>query len=338
MGGWGRLSRFRDSSTKIEPFPRNKPRFTSKLQACSLYVPTVMIAEGIVAERTQTFGGAHTRRKLDVVSKYLAAYVTVMKKQNFNLFYVDGFAGSGSSAPRGETSDTIDPMLFPSSEVIDGSPVRALAIEPQFDKYIFIDKNQDNVRSLADLKEHHPGRQIDIVHGDANDRLREVCDRLSRSRFDRAVIFLDPFGLSVRWETIERIAATQKVDLWYLVPVDGMSRQIKDDGSFLPGADRIDELWGSDVWRELAVRKRAASSDLFGGIDDKLEKVARAKQFSEMFQAHLKGIFAGGVAPSTLPLGRGRRHDFSLMFACANPRPAAWQTAMRIADHILRTG
>jgi len=44
-----------------------------------------------------------------------------------------------------------------------------------------------------------------------------------------------------------------------------MSRQIKDDGSYLPGATKIDELWGSTAWREKAVRKSDSSGDLFGG-------------------------------------------------------------------------
>lgn len=288
-------------------------------------------------DRIQTFGGEHTRRKLDVVAKYLAAYATVMKKQDFRLFYVDGFAGSGASAPKGDTQVAIDPTLFPSADFVEGSPVRALTVEPPFDQYIFIDKKNENVRSLSELRTDFPDRNINVAHGDANDRLVEFCARISSERLDRGVVFLDPFGLSVRWDTIEKIAATKKVDLWYLVPVDGMSRQIKDDGSFLPGAAKIDDLWGSIAWRTKAVRKADVSNDLFGGVDERLEKIARAKQFSEMFRDHLRDVFAGGVATSYLPLGRGRRHDFSLMFACANPSPAASQAAMRIANHILRT-
>ncbi len=79
-----------------------------------------------MSSRVQPFGGAHTRRKLDVVAKYLAAYVTVMKKQHFRLLYVDGFAGSGASTSRAEIERADRLSLFPVSDVIEGSPVRAL--------------------------------------------------------------------------------------------------------------------------------------------------------------------------------------------------------------------
>lgn len=290
-----------------------------------------------MTDRVQAFGGKHTRKKLDVVAKYLAAYANVMKRQNFRLFYVDGFAGSGGSTPKGETSVALDPTLFPSADFIEGSPVRALGVDPPFDRYLFVDKSDENIKSLSELCADFPNRNIEIVQGDANDRLIEFCARISTERLDRAVIFLDPFGLSVRWDTIERIAGTRKADLWYLVPVDGMSRQVKDDGSFLPGAAKIDEIWGSAAWRTKAVRQAGATNDLFGGIDERPEKIARAKQFSEMFRDHLSEVFEGGVAPAYLPLGRGQRHDFSLMFACANPSPRASKAAMRIANHILKT-
>jgi three-Cys-motif partner protein len=122
-------------------------------------------------DRVQAFGGEHTKRKLDVVAKYLAAYVTVMKRKDFRLWYVDGFAGSGASTSRAESLKSDDPTLFPSAEVMEGSPVRALGIAPPFDQYVFIEKSQENVLSLSGLRTQFPGRQIEIAHGDANDRL-----------------------------------------------------------------------------------------------------------------------------------------------------------------------
>lgn len=288
--------------------------------------------------RIQSFGGSHTERKLDVVAKYLSAYVTVMKRQNFELHYVDGFAGSGASTSSQEPDEASEPGLFETGAITVGSPLRALQIDPPFDRYLFIDSNEQNVASLdAQVKQYPSGARATVAHGDANERIAEFCETLRRNRLARAVVFLDPFGLAVKWETIVGLAQTGKVDLWYLVPVHGMSRQIKDNGEFLQSATRIDALWGSDAWRALAVRKVDLGADLFGQVDERLEKIARAKQFSEMFRDHLKGAFGGRVADAYLPLGRGRLHEFSLMFACANQSEAAFGAALRIANHILRT-
>ena len=290
-----------------------------------------------MTSKIQSFGGSHTERKLDVVAKYLAAYVTVMKQNSFELHYVDGFAGSGASTASGAT-DALEIGLFDTHEIVEGSPVRALNIDPAFDRYLFIDFNEGNVASLQNLiRNHTNGTRASVKSGDANEQIAQFCDWLNRQRMARAVVFLDPFGLAVKWETISKLAATGKVDLWYLVPVHGMSRQIKSNGEFLPSASKIDDLWGSDSWREMAVRRVDLGNDLFGQVDERLEKFAKAKQFSEMFRDHLKEAFGGRVAESYLPLGRGRLHEFSLMFACANPSRKAFDIALRIADHVLRT-
>lgn len=287
--------------------------------------------------RVQRFGGAHTQQKLNAVAAYLQAYVTVMKKQRFKLSYVDGFAGSGASqaASAEEEAQLLEAHLYDSEAIVEGSPIRALNIDPPFDRYVFVDANPENVASLHALPKQYQGKNIIIRDGDANAHLQSFAGLLENDPAERAVVFLDPFGLSVRWETIARLAATQKVDLWYLVPVHGMSRQIKDDGMFLPSAKKIDEIWGSNEWRSKAVKKSEPIEDLFGQIDERFEKVAKAEQFSEMFRERLEEVFAGGVAKRYLRLGKGRLHEFSLMFACANPSPAASAAALRIANHIL---
>lgn len=287
--------------------------------------------------RIQRFGGDHTERKLDAVQRYLEAYVTVMKKQSFTLNYVDGFAGSGASQAIGDEAegDLLQEELLDVASIVEGSPARALKIEPPFDRYIFVDANPENIRSLEELKDAYPSREIFLRDGDANDRLQRFAKFIKDRESERAVVFLDPFGLSVKWETVERLAETEKVDLWYLVPVHGMSRQIKSDGTFLTSARRIDELWGSDEWRAKAVRKSEPIEDLFGQIDDRYEKTARAEQFSDMFRERLATVFKGGVSRRYLRLGKGRLHEYSLMFACANPSPPAAGAALRIANHIL---
>lgn len=292
--------------------------------------------------KIQRFGGSHTEQKLEAVTSYLQAYVTVMKKQRFKLTYVDAFAGSGASqsAAHGSHSETrlLEDEVYDADTIIIGSPIRALSVEPPFDRYLFVDANPANVRSLEKLVAEFPTRKSKVLEGDANAHLLAFAEFLDRERFERAAVFLDPFGLSVRWETVARLAATEKVDLWYLVPVLGMSRQIRSDGTFLPSANKIDEIWGSSEWRSKAVREAEPIEDLFGQIDKRFEKVAKAEKFSEMFRERLGEVYKGGVAKSYLPLGRGRLHEFSLMFACANPSPSAAGAALRIANHILGRG
>src|SRR5215203_1195118 len=41
------------------------------------------------------FGGPQTDFKLDVLRQYLAFFTTVLKRQDFELWYIDGFAGTG---------------------------------------------------------------------------------------------------------------------------------------------------------------------------------------------------------------------------------------------------
>ncbi|WP_375494674.1 hypothetical protein [uncultured Nostoc sp.] len=59
--------------------------------------------------------------------------------------------------------------------------------------------------------------------------LLRICSRASISylktlygknwRSNRAVLFLDPFGMQIPWSTIEAIAHTEAIDLWYLFPL-----------------------------------------------------------------------------------------------------------------------
>lgn len=254
------------------------------------------------------------------------------------MHYVDGFAGSGASEAKGKPEELLDPGLFETKHITEGSPLRALGIDPPFDRYLFIDENEANVASLRKaISTHSNGHRAVVAHEDANKAISDFCEQIRHRNNARAVVFLDPFGRSVRWETVVNLAETEKVDLWYLVPVHAISRQVSDKGEFLPSADKTDLMWGSQAWREMAVRKVDTSGDLFGQVDERLEKIARAKQFSELFRDHLKEAFGGRVSDVYLPLGRGKLHEFSLMFACANPSENAFQAALRIATHILRT-
>ena len=68
-------------------------------------------------------------------------------------------------------------------------------------------------------------------------------------------MFLDPYGMQVRWDTIEAIAETKAIDLWLLFPLGvAVNRMLKNDGNINESwAEKLDIIFGTRdlVWRVL---------------------------------------------------------------------------------------
>jgi three-Cys-motif partner protein len=304
--------------------------FLSRFDHCSINV-----RKWGVGMSTQRFGSDHTNRKLETVQKYLSAYTTALKKQNFQLIYFDACAGSGSSAPKAEDSQA---ALLEVDEITVGSAVRALGVEPAFDRYIFNDLKRNNVRSLKAIVESDFSQlkdRVQLTQKDANEALIELCDSVNW-KSSRAVVFLDPFGLQIKFATLEKLAQTKAVDVWYLVPVHAMSRQVKGDGTVLDDGGRsVDEALGYRGWREVVQVVEEAQADMFGHSKTETSKAVDAAWFEGCAYKRLSSIFEGGVLRETLPLGRNNLHDFSLMFAWANPSGPA-KLAAKLAKAVLK--
>lgn len=289
-----------------------------------------------MAETAQEFGSAHTEKKLRTVQSYLSAFTTALKKQDFELIYFDACAGSGASTVK---RDKNQGRLLEADELTEGSAMRALQIAVPFDRYVLNDTKRKNVRSLATkVHQHFPQLEdrVRILQSDANEALADLCKR-TNWRETRAVVFLDPFGLQIKFSTLKALAQTAAVDVWYLVPVHAMSRQVRGDGAVLPdGGLSVDEALGTERWRDTVTVKEEREYDMFGPVEPSVRKVADAPWFEKVAMDQLKTIFAGGVLDVALPLGRGGLHEFSLVFAWANPSQKARDLAERLARAVLK--
>jgi three-Cys-motif partner protein len=283
----------------------------------------------------QRFGSIlHTKDKLDRLEEYLERFTLVLKNQPFQLIYFDAFAGT----PEIDVGGTNLPLL-PVDDIgtfLDGSSRRALKFGKKFARYIFVDHRRKNVRELEALKNEYPeiADRIDIRFSDANYELRAFCHRWPKNQ--RGVVFLDPFGNQVAWETIQIIAETRSIDLWYLFPAGlGVHRQISRTGMHDGREASLDRIFGTPEWRTKFVELKTAP-DLFGTHTQR-EKVATPESITLFMIEKMKGVFAGGVLDEWLPLGSNGRHSYSLIFACANPEPRANQLALRLARGVLRS-
>ena len=273
----------------------------------------------------QNFGNPSTIQKLEVIEEYFELFNTVLKFQSFERIYVDAFAGSGEIQLGEETGgDHLFDGIEDLSTVVDGSARRALRIKTPFHQYHFVEAKRANIARLRALKTEYPilDRRIWIHNQDANSWLKSFCARMDW-RGTRAVVFLDPYGNQVEWSTLEALARTKAVDLWYLFPSGlGVNRQIANDKEILPDhAASLDRIFGPNDWRKEFYGVEC-TSDLFGPLVKSVKQtdVDRITRF--MVQC-LKKEFKGGVLDTWLPLGRQRAHWYSLIFAWANPDPKA---------------
>ncbi len=291
---------------------------------------------------SQRFGDAHTVHKLDALEAYLNAYSTALKNQGFRLLYFDAFAGTGDiqvgdETPMLQTVDDYQPF-------VKGSAWRALQLGAAFDEYIFVERSLKKFRELGRLKDEFPAiaDRIAIENGDANESLRTFCAETPWHRRDtphhRAVVFLDPFGNQVEWDTLRRIADTQAIDLWYLFPAGlGVHRQIRKDGTVhFQHGDPLDRILGTSEWRTAFITQKI-DDDLFEGARSRSAKVADPVAITEYMITRMRGIFRGGVLDEWVPLGSRNVHMYSLIFAWANPSRAARALAQRLAKGVLRS-
>ncbi|MGQ0655063.1 MAG: three-Cys-motif partner protein TcmP [Betaproteobacteria bacterium] len=278
------------------------------------------------SERAHSFGSLHTIAKLETLGKYLAAYTTALKSR-FRLHYLDAFAGAGVCHVK-----VGDQRLM-----VPGSASIAIGCEPKFHRMVFIEKSKRRAEALERLKERESGRDIEIIRGDANFALPRYVAQLDR-RADRAITFLDPYGMQVAWSTLRDLAASEIVDVWYLFPLSALYRQATRSAAGIDAdkAAALTRIFGADEWRT-AFYSEAKQTDLFGPAPD--ERTADVPQMEEWVKKRLETILPAVLDPVilhlTLPSGKRGAPLFAFFFAIANPSPRAKALALRIAKGVL---
>ena len=286
-------------------------------------------------KQTHSFGGDWTTDKLERLRKYLAAYMQIMKKQPFRVAYIDAFAGTGYIQVN-KTEDA-QGSLLPDIEMkrfVEGSARMALQTDPPFDVYIFIERRKKHVAELKKMKGEFPNLKDRIVpeYAEANAFISDLCSKNWKSR--RAVMFLDPYGMQVSWNTIEAIAKTKAIDLWILFPLGvAVNRLIKKNGKISESVRRkLDIMFGATDWFDEFYRPKERA----GLFEDEpvMEKIANFESIGRYFNRRLSNVFAA-VADNPLPLYNSRNNPLYLLcFAAANEKGAP--TAVKIAQNILR--
>ena len=287
------------------------------------------------------FGGNWTEIKLGLLSKYLAAYRQVFtgnaKARFFTTWYVDAFAGTGSrfqSEAKTPNLGIFDEVYedAESSQYKDGSARIALGLTSPFHRYLFIEQSTKRADELQDcIKKDFPEllQRCELKNDDANAVLRQWCKERDWSK-ERAVVFLDPYGMQVEWSTVETLAATKGIDLWYLFPL-GVARMLTMDGNIEESwRKRLNTLFGTSEWGSRFYQTRVQDG-LFGQYEE-VVRDATVQNIQGFIKERLATQFVA-VADSRVLRNSKSSPLFALCFAASNVKGAP--IALKIAQGIL---
>lgn len=294
----------------------------------------------------QDFGGSWTDRKLDVLRQYLNFFTTALHKQRFDLIYIDGFAGSGGRMVEKIISHASPMFGTPGHSTrinVPGSARIALETTPPFDRMVLIERHNKRFAALQQLCARYPDVQIQALQGETNQALVHLCQKTpwrtasNGRRGIRAVLFLDPYGMNLEFSTLEAIAATKAIDVWYLFPLSGVYRQAARSGTKLTPAKRasITRILGTGDW-EAEFYPSTYENDMFGGTPEAL-RTADVAAIERYVRGRLKTVFPMVTEPMRLCMDNGTPL-YSLFFAVSNPEPKAIGLAVKVANHILKAG
>jgi three-Cys-motif partner protein len=278
-----------------------------------------------------SFGGAWTERKLSVVRCYLEIYAQALKNQAYQRVYIDAFAGTGDRTDkRRETLPLLDLPEF--DAVAKGSACLALEVEPPFHRYVFVERASRRASELTALKSEFPSREIEIINEDANDAIAALC-KATNWRNTRGVVFLDPYGLQVTWDTLVAIVHTGALDVWVLFPSGMDLNRLLTKSGDIPQEwqETLDQSLGTKEWRSAFYRSEQ-EADLFEGPRSKTVKDANPMKLEKFYLDCLRKIFPTVMNNCVRLTNSKDQTMYLLCFASANRSPKVKALATRLAD------
>ena len=269
------------------------------------------------------FGGNWTEAKMEIVVSYAKAYLTIMNKQTWaKTIYFDGFAGSGLI----DLGDDNDPKKGTALRILD------ITDSKPFDIYYFVELNEEfrnKLQSIVDL--NYPGKKICVVREDCNNKLRSMATYLKSHKDHRTLAFIDPYGMSVEWKSIESLKGLG-IDLWILVPTGlGVNRLLKNNGD-------ISESWFTKLEAFLGLSKEEIKAHfyktkvrntLFGAETNTEKEKDSINKIGELYKKKLSAVFKH-VSESFIMRNTNNSIMYHFMMATNNP------SALKIANDVIK--
>jgi three-Cys-motif partner protein len=202
-------------------------------------------------------------------------------------------------------------------------------MEKKFDRYYFVDSDSDSLNSLKERLKAHLSKESEynFIPKDVNEVIKDLSDGLTKQ--DVALVFLDPFGMQIKWESIKLLQG-KKVDLWILVPTGVAINRLLDRKGKLKNIKALETFFGlkEDEIRSHFYKKNTIKT-LFGEDEETKKIKDSAKEAALLYCERLTTIWKFVTEEPLVLLNEQKVPIYHLVFASNN------ETAIKIAKYII---
>jgi three-Cys-motif partner protein len=293
---------------------------------------------------SKTWGGPWTVEKLDAFEKYVKAYLTIMNSQKKKYsgwpttIYFDGFSGSGQKDynKKDIQEGDIQSLFFENIEqeelmTYKGSPERVLSSDMKFDEYYFVDIDEKAIKELKS-RLNRKGlitENCHFIQGDVNQELKKFSEILDEGK--ASLVFLDPFGMQINWESIE-ILKGKRVDLWILLPSGVIVNRLLNREGKLRFSKKLEKFFGLPIEEIKEKFYTIEIENTLFGEQERIKKVENSiDKIANIYIDHLKNekVFDHVTDPPLTLKNSKNVTIYHFIFASNN------ETAYRIASDII---
>lgn len=247
--------------------------------------------------------GRWAKRKYHFLERYLTLFSTGMKNRWPERHYIDLFAGAGFARIKG------------TGEIVASSAIIAARMPDPFTAIHLCERDPQLFDALTTrTRETNTSSKIFPIQGDANDNISKILQNVPR-RNALCITFADPFGLHLKWETIEQISQARS-DLIILL-ADNMDA-LRNWSTYYhnnPNSN-LDQFMGEPGWRGVLMHS---------------SKENAAQRLRERYQQRLGSL--GYKYFDSERVSNDQGHDiYSLVFATKHERGLEFWTKARSVD------
>jgi three-Cys-motif partner protein len=179
--------------------------------------------------------GGWTEEKYRLIASYFKQFSTGTKNTWPHRTFIDLYSGAGYS------------RLRSTGKILKGSPILALSVKDLFDQYVLCEENPENFQALKTrIDRDFSTKNVKCIFGDCNQRIDEIINLLPR-RDSLGLCFVDPYNLSIKFETLKKLAE-RRLDILCLLALH-MDANRAYDVYINQDSSKVDLFLGSNTWK-----------------------------------------------------------------------------------------